>query len=133
MSLARFEDMGKRDAAKLRAVGVGSAAALLAQAGTAKGRAELAKKSGIGMARILRWTNQADLFRIKGVGQQYADLLEAAGVDTVVELANRTSKNLSETLRKTNHAKKRVQKLPGATEVGRWIKQAKRLPRAIGY
>ena len=29
--------------------------------------------------QILKWTNMADLMRIRGVGEEYSELLEAAG------------------------------------------------------
>lgn len=33
------------------------------------------------LIHILKWTNHADLIRIKGIGGEYAELLEAAGVE----------------------------------------------------
>ena len=62
---------------------------LLKRGGTAKGRKELAEKTGISESVILKWVNMADLFRVKGIGKQYAELLEKAGVDTVKELRTR--------------------------------------------
>ena len=62
---------------------------LLKRGGTAKGRKELAEKTGISESVILKWVNMADLFRVKGIGKQYAGLLEKAGVDTVKELRTR--------------------------------------------
>ena len=62
---------------------------LLKRGGTAKGRTELAEKTGISESVILKWVNMADLFRVKGIGKQYAGLLEKAGVDTVKELRTR--------------------------------------------
>ena len=59
---------------------------LLEKGATPKGRKEIAEKSGISDALILKWANRADLFRVKGIGEEYSDLLEAAGVDTVPEL-----------------------------------------------
>jgi predicted flap endonuclease-1-like 5' DNA nuclease len=82
---------------------------------------------------ILKWVNRADLFRIKGVGEEYADLLEIAGVDTVPELAQRNAENLYQKVVEANQEKNLVRRLPSQSAVRDWIKQAKKLPRAINY
>ncbi len=43
---------------------------------------------------MLKWTNHADLFRIKEIAGQFAELLEASGVDTVKEFRHRVAANL---------------------------------------
>ena len=62
----------------------------------------------------MKWTNRADLARVKGIGEEYADLLEVAGVDTVPELAQRNAANLTAKMAECNEAgaKKLVQALP---------------------
>lgn len=75
----------------------------------------------------------ADLYRIDGIGSEYSELLEAAGVDTVPELARRNPANLAQTLAEVNEAKKLVRRVPGETEVAKWIEQAKNLPRVLQY
>ncbi len=85
--LVDIEGIGEVYAQKLKAAGVRSTDALLKKGASAKGRQELAEKSGISEKMILEWVNHVDLFRIRGVGSEYADLLEEAGVDTVPELA----------------------------------------------
>ena len=82
---------------------------------------------------ILKWTNRADLARVKGIGGEYADLLEAAGVDTVPELATRKPANLVAKLHEVNEEKKLVRKLPTENQVEGWVAQAKELPRVIEY
>jgi hypothetical protein len=106
---------------------------LLEQGGTAAGREQLATKSGISGKLLLEWVNHADLCRIDGVAGEYADLLEAAGVDSVVELAARNATNLAATLEKVNEEKKLVRRVPTEAEVGRWVEQAKGLPRAVHH
>jgi len=88
-----IEGIGEVFTKKLKSVGISTTEALLEAGGTAKGRTELASKTGISEAKILEWVNRSDLYRIKGVGSEYSDLLEAAGVDTVVELAKRVPAN----------------------------------------
>jgi predicted flap endonuclease-1-like 5' DNA nuclease len=131
--LSEIEGIGEVYQQKLTAVGVSTTSNLLKKGATPKGRKEIAEKSGIGDALILKWVNHVDLFRIKGVGSEYADLLEAAGVDTVPELAKRNAPNLLEKMSATNAGKKLVRRLPVLSQVENWIEQAKALPRVITY
>jgi predicted flap endonuclease-1-like 5' DNA nuclease len=131
--LIKIEGIGGTYEKKLNAVGLFSVEDLLEKGASPKGRKELAAKTGISDALILKWTNRADLFRIKGIGEEYGDLLEAAGVDTVPELAQRKADNLYEKLVETNNAKKLVRKLPALSQVKNWIDQAKKLPRLMTY
>jgi len=131
--LEDIEGVGPVYAEKLGFAGVSTEEALLKMGGTPKGRKEIAEKSGIGEAMVLKWVNRADLARVKGIGSEYADLLEAAGVDTVVELAKRVPANLVAKMTEVNEAKKLVRKLPVLSQVEGWVKQAKDLPRAVSY
>ena len=121
-SILEIEGIGPVNAAKLRDAGVRSTTALLNQAGSAKGRKELASATGIDELVILQWVNHADLFRVRGIGSEYSDLLEAAGVDTVPELKRRNAGALYEALVATNEQKKLVRKMPTAKQVTDWIK-----------
>ena len=131
--LLDVEGIGAVYAQKLKEAEVSTAEALLSQGKTPKGRAEIAEKSGISPALILRWVNHVDLFRIKGVGGQYAELLEVAGVDTVPELAQRSAANLYQKLVQANQEHKCVRQLPTQTQVESWVEQARRLPRIVTY
>ncbi len=128
-----IEGIGKAFAEKLAGAGVKTTEALLEKGATPKGRKELAERSGLGDGQILKWVNQADLFRIKGIGEEYSNLLEAAGVDTVVELSNRNPGNLVEKLGAVNAEKELVRRLPTLSMVTVWIEMAKCLPRKINY
>jgi predicted flap endonuclease-1-like 5' DNA nuclease len=127
------EGIGTKFADKLAKVGVGTTDALLKAGATPKGRKDLAEKTGIGDALILKWVNHVDLYRIKGVGSEYSELLEAAGVDTIPELAQRKAGNLIQKIVSVNQEKKLVRKLPVESQVADWIEQAKKLPRVINY
>jgi predicted flap endonuclease-1-like 5' DNA nuclease len=127
------EGIGKKYAGTLIKAGVKSTEALLKAGTTPKGRKELAEKTGIGDALILKWVNHVDLYRIKGVGSEYSELLEAAGVDTVPELAQRKAGNLAQKIVEVNATKKLVRKLPVESQIANWIEQAKKLPRVITY
>lgn len=127
------EGIGQVYAQKLSEAGIATTEALLEKGATPKGRKEIAEKTAIGDALILKWINRADLSRIKGIGSEYADLLEAAGVDTVVELAKRVPANLTKKMAEINLEKKLVRKLPAESLVTDWVAQAKKLPRAVKY
>jgi len=127
-----IEGIGEVFTKKLKSVGISTTEALLEAGGTAKGRTELASKTGISEAKILEWVNRSDLYRIKGVGSEYSDLLEAAGVDTVVELAKRVPANSCQ-----NGGSEQSQKAGAQdaveSQVKDWIEQAKALPRKVSH
>ena len=131
--ITEIEGIGNVYAEKLQEIGITTVEELLEKGYTAKGREEIAEKTGISKKLILEWVNKADLMRIKGVGEEYADLLEAAGVDTVTELARRNPKNLYEKLIEVNEQKKLVRQLPGLNQIEKWIEEAKTLPKKITY
>ncbi len=131
--IADVEGIGPVYAQKLTDAGLATTEALLEKGAAPKGRKEIADKTGIGDALILKWINRVDLARIKGIGSEYADLLEAAGVDTVPELAKRVPANLAKKMAEVNTAKKLTRNLPTEAQVADWVEQAKKLPRAITY
>ncbi len=128
-----IEGIGPVLGEKLRAAGINTVDKLLENAATKKQRQSLAEETGISEKQILKFTNMADLFRLNDVGQEYAELLEVAGVDTVPELAQRNAANLTAKMEEVNEAKNLTRKTPSATEVEKWIAQAKELPRVIEY
>jgi len=97
------------------------------------GREELVKKTGISHHLILKWVDEADLFRVKGIGRQYTELLRSAGVDSVKELAQRRADHLHEKLTAINREKKHVHEVPGVNAIKRWIEEAKALPGIVVY
>jgi predicted flap endonuclease-1-like 5' DNA nuclease len=131
--IAKIEGIGPAYKEKLVAAGIKTVESLLEAGAEAKGRQELAEKTGITVKLILEWVNLADLMRIKGVGEEYSDLLEEAGVDTVVELSNRNAENLYAKIGEVNTQKKLVRVTPSLKQVQDWIEQAKSLPRKVKY
>ncbi len=128
-----IEGVGEVYAEKLTAVGIVKVEDLLAKCAGPKGRAELAEATGISDKLILRWTNHADLFRIKGVGPQFSELLEAAGVDTVKEFRHRVPENLQPKLEEVNAEKHLVRRVPSLKEVQKMVAQAKELEPIMTY
>ena len=100
---------------------------------TRSGREKVAEATGISGKLILKWTNHADLFRIKGVAGQFAELLEAAGVDTVKELRHRVADNLAPKLVAINDEKNLCNRVPSVTEIQRMIDHAKELEPIVSY
>lgn len=128
-----LEGVGPVKGQKLRDAGVKDTDALLEHAKTPKQRKDLAAKTGLAEAEILKLANMVDLYRISGVGSEYAELLEAAGVDTVPELARRNPANLTAAMLEKNEEKKLTRRPPSESEVTKWVEQAKSLPRALEY
>ena len=131
--LKYIEGIGDTYREKLRQTGIRNVEDLLDKGSTPKGRQEISETTGISEKLVLRWVNEADLYRIRGIGKEYAELLEAAGVDTVPELAQRVPANLLEKMTDANAQKKLVRHLPALTHVESWVSQAKNLPRKIQY
>lgn len=131
--IVEIEGIGATQAKKLATAGITTTDKLLEQCKSPKSRKQLADSTGISEKLVLKWTNHADLFRIKGVAEEYADLLEAAGVDTVPELGKRNAGNLHAQLGEVNAKKKLTRQVPSEKQVANWIAQAKKLPRAIQY
>lgn len=132
-NIADIEGVGEGYAAKLKEAGIASVEALLENGASAKGRKEIAEKTGISEKHILKWVNHADLFRINGVAGQYAELLEAAGVDTVPELAQRNAENLATKMAEVNAAKNLTNAVPSAATVAKWVAEAKTLEKKVTH
>ncbi len=119
--IEQVEGIGESYAAKLREAGINTTDDLLEKCATRSGKL------------ILKWTNHADLFRIKGVAGQFAELLEAVGVDTVKELRHRVADNLAPKLVAINDEKNLCNRVPSVTEIQRMIDQAKELEPIVSY
>ena len=127
------EGIGPSYGEQLRGAGINDTEGLLDACRTPKQRKELAEKSGIGDAHILKWANMVDLYRIGGVGSEYAELLEASGVDTVPELAQRNAANLAAKMAEVNEDKKLTRRVPSEADCEKWVAEAKTLGRSIEY
>ncbi|MBV9643689.1 MAG: DUF4332 domain-containing protein [Verrucomicrobia bacterium] len=128
-----IEGIGPSHAEKLESHGIRTVEDLLKSGATPNAREELVKKTGISHHLILKWVNEADLFRVKGIARQYTELLRSAGVDSVKELAQRRADHLHEELTAVNREKKHVHEVPGINAIERWIEEAKALPGMVTY
>ncbi len=128
-----IEGIGPAFAAKLVGAGIRNTDALLKTCGNARGRKDVAGRTGLSEKQLLKWANMADLMRISGVGEEYSELLEAAGVDTVKELKMRKADNLAAKMAEVNAQRKLTRSVPSAKTVAKWVEQAKTLPPAISH
>lgn len=129
----QVEGIGPVLGEKFIKAGIKTTDALLSASRTKAMRKDLAAKTGIDEAKILKFANHVDLFRVYGVGGQYAELLEASGVDTVKELANRKPDNLVAKMEEVNATEKLVRRVPPLKSVEKWVTAAKELPRGLEY
>ncbi|OWQ96439.1 ferredoxin [Sphingopyxis witflariensis] len=128
-----IEGIGAKYAERLQAAGIKTTDDLLSACGSRKGRDDVAAQTGFSTSQLLKWANMADLMRISGVGEEYSELLEAAGVDTVKELATRNAENLAAKMKEMNEAKKFTRAVPAASQVEKWVDQAKTMDPAISH
>lgn len=129
----QIEGIGSVLGEKFIKAGIKTTDALLSVSRTRAMRKDLAAKTGINEAKILKFANHVDLFRISGIGGQYAELLEAAGVDTVEELGTRKAENLVAKMEEVNASKRLVRRVPPLKSVEKWVLTAKELPRGLEY
>lgn len=132
-SITDIEGIGPKFGEMLSKAGITNTDKLLAECASKSGRKKTADATGLKEAQLLKWANMADLMRISGVGEEYSELLEAAGVDTVKELRNRNADNLAEKMGEVNAQKKLVRQAPSASQVTKWVAQAKTLDPMITH
>ena len=133
MEICEIEGIGPAYGARLEKAGIKSPAALLEKGATPEGREALAIASNIPEKLIRDWVNRVDLTRVNGIGPQFADLLEESGVDTIPDLAQRNAANLQKRLAQVNEARNLANRTPSLSEVERWIREAKSLPRVVTH
>ena len=131
--IEEIEGIGPAYRDKLAAAGIKTTDDLLKLCCDKKGRTAAAEKTGVSEKQLLKWANMADLMRISGVGGEYAELLEAAGVDTVKELRNRNAANLADKMKEVNEEKKLTRNVPSASQVEKWVEQAKSMDPVISH
>lgn len=131
--IVEIEGIGESYAAKLQDAGISTVESLLEKGASPAGRKEIAESTGISDKLILKWVNNADLFRLKGIGGEFAELLEVSGVDTVPELAQRNAENLHGKMAEINEARNLAGRIPALSEIENWIAQAKRLTKKVSH
>lgn len=128
-----IEGIGPSYAQKLSACDIKDTDNLLDLCCSAKGRKDVASKSGVSESLLLNWSNKADLMRINGVGPQFSELLEASGVDTIKELRTRRADNLATKMAEVNQTKKLSRSVPTTEMVQGWIDEASKMEPKISH
>lgn len=132
-SVSEIEGIGPAIGKTLKAAGIDTTDELLERCSSKKGRGAVARETGLSESQLLKWTNHADLMRIKGVGGEYAELLEASGVDTVKELGTRNAANLAAKMAEVNEAKSLTRRVPGEDTVADWVAAAKNMEQRVSH
>lgn len=133
VELEQLEMIGENEAALLKQAGINTPQQLVTAGATAKGRAELADKTGLSQAEIMDWVNQAELYQLEGVSTADAQDLVAAGVDTVVGLATADPGKLHSNLVDIYGTQHPGEDPPGIEQVESWVQEAKKNPAAAAY
>ena len=128
-----IEGIGPAYGRTLAEVGIDTTGRLLDRCDSARGRKEVAERTGLTETQLLKWVNMADLMRVSGVGEEWSELLEAAGVDTVKELQHRNADNLAAKMAEVNDDKNLARRVPSASQVANWVEQAKTLEPRITH
>ncbi len=129
-----IEGIGPAYAAKLQEIGIKTTVSFLNKCATKKGRSEVSEATGIDDSKILKWTNHADLTRVKGVAGQTAELLETVGVDTVKEFRTRNAKNLKTKIDELIATGKNIiGKIPSESQLQEMIDHAKTLEPMVTH
>jgi predicted flap endonuclease-1-like 5' DNA nuclease len=105
---------------KLEKAGITTTEHLLAKAGDAKAREQLAVRTGIGEKHLAKWTGMADLMRVRGIGRQYSELLLAVGVNSTEKLTTFTPDELIRMMNEQKKAKKLSGGVPRLADVEQW-------------
>ncbi len=128
-----IEGIGEAYAERLINIGINTTDDLLKAGLTEAGRDIIAEKSGIPSKLIYRWTNQADLFRIKGIGPQFAELLNAAGVESVGQLAAQKADVLEAKLKEVDEKQHLTRRVPAVKELETMISLAAAIEPVLSY
>jgi predicted flap endonuclease-1-like 5' DNA nuclease len=133
INIRDIEGIGPVYARRINEVNIFTISDLLERGSTPLERTQIAEETDISPRLILKWINQADLYRIKGIVEEYSDLLEEAGIITINELAQKNPETLYSRLVEKNEEKKLVNKLPSLENIYKWVEEARKLPRRIQY
>jgi hypothetical protein len=127
LKLENVESIGQFYAETLRnKLGINTLGELLKLGATSKDREEIAAKTGISVANLLRWVNMADMLRLD-IGKEFFGLLEKAGVDSLNEMRTSDGANLHNKLVEINTQTSQAGRAPRLDEVEKWISQAAQL------
>ncbi len=115
----------------LQKAGVDTTLALYEQAAGSQARKQLARASGLSVARLTELAAQCDLLRVSGVGPLMVRVLQAGGVRHSGDLRKANAAALLDKLRAANQVHKLTEVLPEVEMLQAWIAQAQKLPARL--
>ena len=118
---------------KLATAGIKSCRALFDAAHTPGQRSALAAEADIPHNDLLELLRLADLARVKGMGPGFVRLFFTAGVDSIETLAEEDPDDLFKRLYEAKAALDTHHVVPGMPDVRNYIRQARRLAKAIQW
>jgi predicted flap endonuclease-1-like 5' DNA nuclease len=128
-----IEGIGAAHAQTLMQAGIRSTDQLVDACRTPRGRKAIAAKTGLSEEELFRWTNLADVSRIRGVAKQYLELLNSVGVRSMRDLKVSKADALSQSLKQSNEEKHLCKVSPSIAVVRKWIDQAKTLGSKVTH
>jgi hypothetical protein len=129
--LANLETISPSEIEMLRSVGVATADDLIEHAAGRMERRDLALRSGVIEATLLRLVRMADLMRILGINEAHTQLLAALDVGSAADLSRQDSALLIKAMRRKNVELTLVRSVPPESNVAKWISDAKALPLVV--
>ncbi|MTI30534.1 DUF4332 domain-containing protein, partial [Xanthovirga aplysinae] len=118
---------------KLQKANIHSMEQLMNMCGNRTGRQQVSLQTGIKEDELLKWADQAELYRIPGMGGEYGELLEASGVNNLKSLGNKDGHDLFLKMTAVNKEKHIASQLPSEQQVKKFIREAKKLKPRISH
>ena len=129
--LANLESITPAEIEMLQLAGVATTDELVQHAAGRVARRNLAVRSGVIEATLLRLVRMADLMRIPGINEAHTQLLAALDVGSVADLSGKDSALLIKAMRRKNVELTLVRSVPPESNVAKWISVAKALPLIV--
>lgn len=114
---------GKREGARLEAMGLLTNLDLVRKCGPRAGLEIVAASTGIPHEQLRKWTGMADLLRLVGMDRRCATVLHEAGIVSVQAMANADAANLAQHLKVRNADPK----IANEQRLAEWIRAARSL------
>ena len=131
LKLANLETLAPGDAGRLEALGILNTDDFLLHASIKEKREELAARSGLDEAVVLKLARLSDLARIVGLIEPHVHLLEALGIASARTLAGQDPAQLVKALRRKNVELQLVRSVPPESIIARWVADARLLPNIL--
>ena len=128
LKLRNLETLEPDTVARLEALEILNTDDLLLQSGSSEKRRELAARSGLNEAVVLKLARMADLARIVGLIEPHTLLLAALTVSNARTLAKQDPSLLVKALRRKNVELQLVRSVPPESIIVRWVADANGLP-----